>query len=363
MAKPILFVVHGMGQHKTGWEKEVKDTLTAAKANYPFLADTSLASMVKIVPLTYDEEFDKLRKLWKEDAGKVVNFMKKKADAGDKFQSLLSPFEADKLLELQVGIEEDSFFNTHVLDVLLYRFTSIGEKVRVKVAKKIVKTLLDQSEEVPSWSIMAHSLGTAVTHDTLHALYAHKVWREGKVNKLFKPGQYTAHAIIMLANVSRVLQSRVKAYKSRVKPGKKGVCDYFINAHHVLDPFARIKQFEPGDEWLQGQNVGDLYNPISTNVINQPNVHAYTHYLENPRVHVPIFRLFNGEDSIEPDEFKSAYDKFFEASSNDAFQDLRSRLKNLNIGEPQSFQAVLTAWNDFSAVLEQFKRQLNDAGQ
>lgn len=361
MAKPILFVVHGMGKHKTGWEKEVKKTLSDATPEYPFLADTKLSRMAKIVPLTYDDEFEKLRKLWKDDSQKVIKVMQK-PDNSDKFQSLLSPFEGDKLLEIQSGLGEDNFFNTHVLDVLLYRFTSIGEKIRVKVAKDIVKTLLDEDEEVPSWSIMAHSLGTAVTHDTLHALYADKIWREGKVNKLFKPGEYTATAVIMLANVSRVLQSRVKVYKSRVKPGSRGVCDYFINAFHMFDPFARIKQFEPGDEWLKGQNADDLYAPIPTNVINQPNVHAYAHYLENPKVHVPIFRVLNGEDSINDKEFKTAYDKFFKASPNSSFQDFGKKLKKLNIGEPESFQAVLEAWSNYANILEQFKGQIDGPG-
>lgn len=361
MAKPILFVVHGMGKHKSGWHKEINNALGTALGHYSFFDDSTLNSWVKIVPITYDDEFEKLRKLWKDDAAKVVKKMQQ-PDSRDKYQLALSRFEADKLLELQTELGTDSFFNTHVLDVLLYRFTALGEKIRVKVAKSIVSTLMAESGEVPSWAVMAHSLGTSVTHDTLHALYADKIWREGKVKKLFVPGQYTASCVIMLANVSRVLQSRAKAYKSRVKPGNGGMCDYFINAYHQLDPFPRVKQFDPGDEWLGGQNTEELYSSISINVINQPNVHAYTHYLENPKVHVPVFRSLIGEIAISNRELKKAYDDFFQNSPNATYRDLRNRLENLNIGEPESFQALLETWKRFSDILDDYKDQIGSLG-
>lgn len=357
MAKPILFVVHGMGKHKSGWEKEIKDTLGTALGQYDAFEGSTLNSWLKIVPITYDDEFDRLRKLWKDDAAKVIKKMQA-PDASDKYKLLLGSFEGEKLLQIQSSLNDDNFFNTHVLDVLLYRFTALGEKIRVKVAKQIVSTLLAETEAVPNWSIMAHSLGTSVTHDTLHALYAEKIWREGKVKKLFVPNQYKAHCVITLANVSRVLQSRAKVYNSRVKPGAGGMCNYFINAYHQLDPFARVKQFEPGDEWLEGQNDAELFTNISTNVINQVNVHGYTHYLENPKVHVPIFRKLIGEDAIDNDEMKQAYKEFFDNSPNADYKDLRNKLKSLNIGEPESFQAVLESWKRFSETLEQFE----DAG-
>ena len=354
MSKPILFVVHGMGKHNNGWHNEVKDALGTALGHYSYFDGTTLNKWLKIVPITYDDEFEKLRKLWKDDASKVISKMRK-FDGGDKYQLTLSKFEADKLLEIQTALGTDSFFNTHVLDVLLYRFTTLGEKIRIKVAKRIVSTLMAETGEVPSWAVMAHSLGTSVTHDTLHALYADKVWREGKVKKLFVPSQYTANCLIMLANVSRVLQSRVKAYKSRVKPGNGGVSDYFINAYHQLDPFPRVKQFDPGDEWLRGQNTNELYNNISINVINQPNVHAYTHYLENPKVHVPIFHSLMGEISISNRELKNTYDEFFNNSPNATYEELRTRLKNLNIGEPDSLQALLENWRRFSDILKDYE--------
>lgn len=364
MAKHILFVLHGMGKHPANWEKEIKDTFNAAMKEFPtFRKGASsnsydkLTDKVRVVPISYDHFFETQRKKWIDDANSVLKVMK--ASPGSVMEAQMSEVEATNLLHIQSGLEKDDFFNTHVLDVLLYRFTNIGERIRVRVAKSIVDVLAPTDSGTHSFSIMAHSLGTSVIHDTLHALYSHKKWREDRVNKTFSPSGYQASHLILLANVSRVLQSSskgAKAYESKVKPGSGGVCNRMLNIAHDFDPFAQVKPFSPGDKWLAGRK--DKYEHVLLNSVTQTNVHSLTHYLENPSVHVPILRAFTSRKSITEAQEAAAYRKYQKTTINHGHKELTKKLQALKLSEPRSWQEVLTAWNDYAGLVEQFQPKI-----
>lgn len=151
MAKPILFVLHGMGKHKSDWHKEITASLDLAVKSYPLLKDEKLSNFAKIERINYDDIFEEQRKRWTEDASKVIRKMTEKKD--DKHSRVLGDFEADKLYELQDGPAEDYFFNTLVLDILFYRYTFLGEVARIRVAKNIVSTLESQIGAVTPWYV------------------------------------------------------------------------------------------------------------------------------------------------------------------------------------------------------------------
>lgn len=68
MSAPILFVIHGMGVYKPGWEKEVTTVLETTRKDYPYLANAPLDALFRVMPISYDEEFEALRQLWREQA-------------------------------------------------------------------------------------------------------------------------------------------------------------------------------------------------------------------------------------------------------------------------------------------------------
>jgi len=321
------------------------ESLAASKTHDRF------TDYVKIVPLSYDDFFDEQREKWANDASSVSELMTKfpKSD----FESHFSKIEATNLLNLQAGLAKDSFFNTHVLDVLLYRFTTVGERIRVSIAKQIVDVL--RGADAPTFGFMAHSLGTSVIHDTLHALYSHRTWRKNKISKVFTPGNYKASYLIMLANVSRVLQSPKRnalAYKSKVRPGAGGVCKHMLNVANDYDPFAQVKPFMPGDQWLSGRE--DKYQHLHLNSVTRPNVHAFTHYLENPAVYTKILQWYTTEGSITDKEKKAAINEYFDTTINSETIEMLSALQKLKIAEPQSWQEVFAAWAKYSDVIKQF---------
>ena len=60
---------------------------------------------------------------------------------------------------------------THILDVALYKwYPMIAEEARLTVTKQF-----QECAKSVNWSIISHSLGTAITHDTLQAMFTHTI--------------------------------------------------------------------------------------------------------------------------------------------------------------------------------------------
>jgi hypothetical protein len=141
-------------------------------------------------------------------------------------------------------------FWSHAADALLYRLSStVRERVKVRVAKQIIDEVTKQydTEQESLWSVIAHSLGTAVAHDALDMLATGHV--PGAPVNAFDPKIEQANVIAMVANTSRLLETVVDAYESAVKPGRAGQagrdCLRFLNFRHFLDPFTIPQMFHP----------------------------------------------------------------------------------------------------------------------
>ncbi len=66
MARPIVFMLHGMGTHDQGWSKDAFDILDKRA--------TSLKDSWKIVPheLEYDSKFKDLLGAWAKNSKKII---------------------------------------------------------------------------------------------------------------------------------------------------------------------------------------------------------------------------------------------------------------------------------------------------
>ena len=330
--KHVLFLVHGMGIHEPDiWAKEVIQKLEEVSKRYKYFQENSLNEKVEFVPINYDDVINKIIEKWKE-SGDIVEFAKT--------QGLINK-QVIEFLESLTG-EDLDFFWTYLSDVIVYRFFPVFDKdlersiskikitelknnidkffygrgrfyrnlVRIWVINQIMdKISKDWNEiEIRGYHILAHSLGTAVVHDSLHILGITK-W-ENTGNAHF-PKYFEFDSLFMIANTSKLLESDIDPYKSIVKPiGTKNTKQHsvilkrYLNFWHELDPVPNIKKFNPN--WRRHNR----YESIKLNHYREYNIHSFTHYLDNPKVHIPILRSITDYGTISKTEEQSAISNY-----------------------------------------------------
>ena len=345
MSKHLIILVHGMGEFGDGWSQGVQGQLKALYSAYRIASDFPFEEYYRIEEITYNRRFDSLREQWRTDSAQVLASL----EGGG-----LPRDAAAELAEASGRLGADHFLSTHLLDVALYRgVPMVAEDIRTTVARRILTTLLDNpDEDRPRWSMIAHSLGTAVAHDALHALFTHEVGGRTLA------GATKAHVLMMVANVSRLLEEKsVDVYKSAVRPGAlDGVCRYFINARHEWDPFPRPREFRPLDDWPDVRTRAERrYVPVTINAFQSKNIHALSHYLSNPKVHVEFFRRTFPMEGAIPDAELAQASMLYEASTPfGAFAALQEQLKTLQLAEDAPLQDVFRAFARFFEVLKSF---------
>lgn len=265
-----------------------------------------------------------------------------------------------RLLELGQAAGGGGFLRTHAMDVLQYRFLRlISEAVRDAVEARVMAALGETEFGTPvRWSIVAHSLGTAVTHDALHQMF--RPGPGAEASELFQP-----YAVVMLANVSqllhdpRVLGHGVDAYSSFVRPSRnpeEGACRYYLSATNTLDPVARAGNFSPPMDWLSpSAQAQRRFRPLEFSAVPKSgNVHGYREYLEHPAVHVPLFRILAGDpDRITDAQENEAHEKYRTANALPAAGDLgRQALEELaQRATGAGWAELVSIWKE---VLEHF---------
>jgi hypothetical protein len=286
----VLILVHGMGVHGTDWSAGAIEALTTAAQSYgladPF-ATQPTKDAVALVPVSYDGRFTDWLDRWGNDSRMLATFIKR--NAIDIPTNLISWLET-------ADATENNFLWSHVVDVLLYRFfNEVARDIRVHVMKDVAKTwkealTLDENARV---SVLAHSLGTSVVHDSLGLLATDPP--RGATG--FLAGDRRLASIFMVSNISRILETLPRVYESVICPpssqGSRAYCGVYYNARHVLDPFPAPRAFKP--VWTQG---GDFVE-IRTTAVREFDVHSLDRYLEDPRLHIPVLRSLFGHGSID----------------------------------------------------------------
>jgi len=275
-----LFLIHGMGTNQAGWEKPFVETLEKHYGSYKNLAKVPFKDRFTIAPVTYDDTLRGIVEQWQAGANAVAK------DASPAVVQDLTAWLR------RAGDTDGNFGWTHASDVLLYRvFTDVRDALKVHVAKQIAGVVRDLKAGEP-WSVIGYSLGTAVGHDALHALWTDRLPDGSKTG--FNFDQARALVVAQIANVSRVLQSDVPVYQSTVKPGvarDQCGCSYFLTARHVLDPFTTPAPFSPVAWPTPTAEAEGIYRSARPEHIHDWNIHAFEHYLVNPDVHIPLFRM------------------------------------------------------------------------
>lgn len=290
MAKHVCFLVHGVGTHEPVWAEAVHgpiETLKEASRQYAYFQDRPLEDKVDFVLLHYDDVFSDAVARWRADAAAIQGL------------GLAGPAESLFPWLPAADSEAQSFWWTHVADVALYRLTrTYRQQVRTRVLEQMASRV-EAEPGPPRCSVLAHSLGTAVAHDCLHLLGTVR-WG-GNANPM-SPRHWRFENFFMVANTSRLLQtddSQVKkAYESIVRPGAvedpASYCAAYWNFRHEADPIPYPRMFEP---------VGwKGYTGVAVRHFLDPNIHALSHYLLHPRVHIPILRRLVHSRVVTPAE-------------------------------------------------------------
>ena len=338
--KPVLIITHGMGVHtEESFKKEVVGALNAAYQSYPSFKGKNIQDVIDVECVEYDSILNKYREQMAEDASNMLQVLSGIPGQGNiqKLTTLLTGYAAK--------LGDDKFFNTHLFDVLLYRFTVLGEVCRIKLGLKIIEEVGKRGG--PYVHVLGHSLGTSLVHDTLATVYAKGYMHNGVV-KALSPHYHRLASVHMVANVSRILESFVNVNKSIVRPGE-GCTNYFREYRHKFDPFTWIKPFDPTETppWVE---LG--YKLKQPKRIAQFNTHDVAHYIQNPLVHREMMPFF--DDSFWPSENEKhhADKQFHDKTVLGKYKKLAQAAENINYKDPDSLVALFKSASAFKKFVE-----------
>lgn len=334
MAKPIVFFLHGMGTHESGWSNEAATILEKRAA--------SLKATWKFTPkeLEYDSKFRDLLGAWSKTSKGVISAAL--PENQDSLKSLVG--------WLNKADDKDSFAWSAAADVFLWRTSRLARNVIINHLANQVAPVVANAAAGAAINVhfIVHSLGTAVAHELLSAMAA-GAWTsddDGQVDG-FSAARWRPMGIHMVANVSKLLElDRNPAYESPVRPGPPGqatsYCQLYRSYDHRFDPIAQIGDFKP--PWSSSSRYS-AFEPVR--IKSAKNVHDLTHYLSLPVVNVPILESMFG--NLPPDS--GAFDDVpsgFKTPSAAVKNRLREEIEKSGV-DPDLFQTMRAVYDFFKA--------------
>ena len=339
MPKSTLILVHGMGKPSDEMFEEWEATL---KAEYETYTDKErVEDRFDCFSIEYDSVFEERRDQWNKQIDSILN-------------SGVSGVDLPSKEELE-SITEDNFYTTHIQDVLLYKYVpQVAEDIRANVVAQL-NDIIQEAHDSSNVSVIAHSLGTSVIHDAINALYETPDENE----EYLSPQVFRFHTIAMIANVSRTLETRWEAFDSLVKPGwdnsENYVTDYFLSSSHKWDPLVCLRRFFAIENWPDSKTVMQgRVEVVEPSIINRVNLHDFSHYIENPRVHIPLFRMLRHPRFITKTEEAGAIQAYYDASPIGLWDEYRNELKSVMYGEADF------SWERLFSVLKKYWKLVNE---
>jgi hypothetical protein len=345
----LLLVVHGMGLQPPGWGQAVRDKLDEVACRYAAFRNGAVpfSERVTIAEVRYDGIFEDIVEGWQQQAEELKAFAVAQGRPLPKIiQWLETPLPQD-------DAAAKSFFWSTAIDPLLYRgFALVRDRVRATVMAQVAQKLTHAmgSGSVQA-SVLAHSLGTAVMHDTLHKLGSAPY--EG--NESFLAARWKFTNVFTVANVSvlgpRALRD-IDPHGSIVRPSYPAApasatyCQSFFNVWHRWDPFVLCGPFRPDGWGAEYREVGPLDH------FHQGNVHGFTHYLDHPIVHARVINHTLGYDAITVPEYRAAvanYPQFDSPQCTKELAELRRKALELD-GINNDFEEIITKVAEYYAV-------------
>ncbi|MCR9188774.1 MAG: hypothetical protein NXH96_08270 [Alteromonadaceae bacterium] len=351
--RPIIVLVHGMGSHEPGemtktFVKAIDHTLTQIQG----LKSKSIGDLAEIVEINYSGFLDEMRQKMADNAKQVAERL-----AGI---SLLQGHGLGQLTSKLNAFEQefgsDEFFYTHWLDVVFYT-TLLGAKIRVDIGKKLATLVRDCMPE-REIHVVAHSLGTAAVHDTLSQLYRGDFVADDEIPDL-DPETHKLQSVWTIANVATLLNQVTNIsnpYKSVVNPGDSGCAVYMANIRHRFDPFTYPCRFDPPNDgtWIDFDDYEAGYQLADIDAVTQYNTHDFEHYLNNPKVALPLLRVIL-RVFPKPAERDVIFEKYKSNHLLGAASELKDAFKGLEVTDTGSLRTFLQIAKKFYGTVQGLK--------
>jgi len=357
-----VLCIHGIGQHSNDWlttteregDESVSDQFFNLLKGYPALRSVDPDS-VKLHAIHYDDEILKLFGDWAEQAKALKDGLATSPvlmDEAAHFTKIVDDASDDR--------KNDEFRFTHLMDLLLFVGSpSIQDRLVAYVGRQIMDLIAAHPEH--DYSLIGHSMGTAMAHKVIQAMYNEGVPDDNGVRQTLR-ANFRFQCVAMVANAGYALsRDRDEYYReSIVRPSATigtGCCFAWINVNHRLDPVGTFMPFDPHKDphWLDPQvELMGLHRDIKLSRISQSGIHALSHYLRDPSFHIPLFEFMFGED-FNQEQCDDAVKKFESDTPEGQFKSLRSHLDTLDVSKTASFAAFYHSVKSFRDVIRHFR--------
>lgn len=352
-----VYFIHGIGKHSDEWLDDddigitLKRKLNLCCNAYPSLAKNGFDVFgdLKLISIHYDDLFRNLYSSWEDQVKQLELHLQGTSISSDEIERILKHAKS-----YQQGELDDKFFFTHVMDLILYWGNSlVQDQVIASVLDQIFSHLKNHYNEDgdPTFSIVAHSMGTSVAHKALQRLYEDSAYE----NELTRDLKF--RLLMQISNTSYALSAnRRDHYNTLVKPSGyagSGVCWYMVNVSNKYDLVSEALPFSPDvEEWLDAETRENMeYVSIKTSRISNKNVHSIVHYFDNPKVQWAFLESVF-DKYIDQEEKDRAWREFYSRTPVGAFKSTKTQFENLiNKTDKQSVSNFIDSVQQFSNLI------------
>jgi hypothetical protein len=269
MPNTVILLIHGMGTHPANnMIEEFKAGLTEAATGFG-IVDYDPETSMEIHEFNYSQILDDIR----EDLAQTGEDLVALFPDGTPGASIIN-----ELIQFHTDLNEDKFIYTHWLDVAMYALL-YGQYIRVELASKLNEIYgLASNRDV---IVVAHSLGTALLHDTIDQFYKNPAPGQGHDFPHLRAGTHKLKAIWTVANVSRLVKVLNKPTLNKpnlVHSGPGGCTSNLYNVYHQFDPFCLFYPFKK--ETVDIEHGRHFKNKV----VRVKNTHSFQEYMAYPDV-------------------------------------------------------------------------------
>lgn len=250
------------------------------------------------------------------------------------------------------------FGYTHAMDLVMFAGSlTLQKRLVTYVANQILKVVKNR-ESGDKVSVIGHSMGTAMAHKAIQAIFNEGVDTPTGLQKV--EGNFKFDNITMVANTSLTLSRYPKThYTGKVRPSMTagdGCCYTWINVNHRFDPVGRFLPFDYryDPNWLD-PNVErrGWHRDIQLHQVSSKNIHSINHYFRDPKLHIPFFELVVNAKFTDLQIIKAG-EKFAAATPEGEFKGLIAQWEQIDVSDKASFKNFLQALADFRESIRLF---------
>ena len=353
MAHHIL-CVHGIGKHEDDWVRSKDDGGQSFEElfkekwqQYPQLGEFD--ANVKLHSIHYDDEINNIFESWEQHANKLKDGLASSPLLRGEVKWFTGVID-----KATAARDKADWQYTHLLDLLLFLGSpTLQDRLVTYVGQQIIQFIKAHGGE--NVSLIAHSMGTAMAHKVVQALYNEGVDIPGSGTQTLR-GDFRFESVSMIANTSFALsRNRATHYAGIVRPSMAvgGCCSKWLNVNHRLDPVGQFTPFNYREDpnWLDARvDARGWHRDITLSRISNASVHSINHYFLDPSFHIPFFELTFGVDFAESQRDEAISD-FESATPEGKFKALRSHLAALDVSDTDSFKTYFESLRAFFDLL------------